>query len=605
MFLFLWVLHTACSSRVFGSTDFDYKARVTLKEGFFRNYSLGGHHSRVEILQGPENGMVYVGANFRLLLINFEAPKKSKEVIWQHNVTVLLEDKSTDTLFVCGTNGTQICCSMETLGTCRSLHKADGIAPISVDERAPSLFVDGELYSTAGLSHNRNRFGIRRDFQNIIWPAPNKTEQRYISLALSGPRVDQLQDRVYTFLMEKNLDSHPEASPWIPCVSQVCRVDHGGSKNILQQSWTSHLTARLSCGIRHKNVYFTELLDVAVLHAETWSDSRVYALFRNIWNMSAICVYTMGDIDKIFTNSAFKGHSEQIPTPRPGMCVNNSKTLPDKVLNMAKEQLQMERWVQPVSDKGMMIFSHQQYTHIRVDQVKGSGPGEHTVLLLALEDGRIHKVLEQKGQPFIVAELQPLQPGVRVLNMLLQATTKKLYVCTSTEVLEVDLLTCESYGENCELCIQARDPYCGWDPRSRKCTVASSHTIQDVENASPSVCTKGKACNSEKYISQEITLDLLPSGSCFLRCPMPWAHAEYSWHYQGTQQQCVYTEEDCLLLIDNVNPQQDRMYWCEASEGGYRRTIMTYRLKIVNKAWRLAHQHSGILCILILIALFL
>ncbi|XP_018600760.1 semaphorin-7A isoform X2 [Scleropages formosus] len=607
MLLFLCVLHSSAvfSRAAAGCGSSRFTPRMTFKEdGFSRHHLLGGYNSRVELLLGPTNGTVYVGCNGKLLLVDFQAPKKSEEVTWGHNVTVLLKNENTNSLFVCGTSGSQICCSMETLGNCSKHYDAKGIAPFSVNERAPSLFVGGELYSTATLPV-RKRIGIRRHGGIQIWPAHNKTEQRYVSIVLSGPRAHKLEDRVYAFLVEKNSDSHPDASLWIPRVTQVCRMDLGGSKNILQQSWTSHLTARLSCGIHEKRVYFTELLDVAVLHSEAWNESRVYALFTNDWNMSAVCVYTMGNIDKVFMSSTFKGHSEEIPTPRPGTCVNDSKMLPDIVLNMVKEQLEMNDWVQPVGDGDALIISSHRYTHIEVDRVKGSGLQVHTVLLLGLEDGRIHKVLEQTGIPFIMAELQLFQPGARLLNMLLQSSRKKLYVSSNTEVLEVDLDSCMNYGNECELCVQARDPYCGWDPESMLCTAASSHTIQDVEHGSYTACRTGG--HSEQYSRLE-NPPLPPDTDLpvtYVRCPMLSAHAEYSWYRGDTRQPCVYTEGDCLLLIEAMDQGQDGPYMCKATEAGYERMIAVYQPKTWSKATCSARSHSGILCALLLIVLLL
>jgi hypothetical protein len=61
------------------------------------------------------------------------------------------------------------------------------------------------------------------------------------------------------------------------------QVDEGGSKRFFQNTWTSFLKARLVCGYRKESLYFNHLLDVYVLHADNWRDSRVYALFTSSW----------------------------------------------------------------------------------------------------------------------------------------------------------------------------------------------------------------------------------------------------------------------------------------------------------------------------------
>lgn len=61
------------------------------------------------------------------------------------------------------------------------------------------------------------------------------------------------------------------------------QADVGGPKNTLQFTWTSQLNARLFCGDPASKQHFSELVDVATVHAERWLDTRVYALFRNEW----------------------------------------------------------------------------------------------------------------------------------------------------------------------------------------------------------------------------------------------------------------------------------------------------------------------------------
>lgn len=59
--------------------------------------------------------------------------------------------------------------------------------------------------------------------------------------------------------------------------------DVGGSKLILQFTWTSQMSARLFCGDAASRQHFPELVDVATLRAERRAETRIYALFRNQW----------------------------------------------------------------------------------------------------------------------------------------------------------------------------------------------------------------------------------------------------------------------------------------------------------------------------------
>lgn len=58
----------------------------------------------------------------------------------------------------------------------------------------------------------------------MLKPLPVSSELRYLSLVVSGPREDRLQDKLYAFYMEKNDDLKRDSELWIPRVAQICMV---------------------------------------------------------------------------------------------------------------------------------------------------------------------------------------------------------------------------------------------------------------------------------------------------------------------------------------------------------------------------------------------
>ncbi|KAJ8407793.1 hypothetical protein AAFF_G00268370 [Aldrovandia affinis] len=587
--------------------EYHHNPRITLTEkgSGFRKHSLHGTHTRTELLQGPHEHSVYVGGHRKLFYIDFQTPIQSKEVtmfenecrncktpgICEYDITILHSVRGGSSLFVCGTNGVcPMCCHMskDSFGSCFS-HSAEGKAPFSVKERAPSLYIvsasspsEDELYTTANLYAHGDGASIRRHFgkRGKMSSVANKTEQSFVAMVLSGPRAEPLQDRIYTFLVERNLDRHPEADPWVSRVIQVCKADRGGTKSILERLWTSLLSARLSCGIPKERLRFSHLLDVAVLQAHDWRDSRVYALFTNGWGMTAVCVYTMGTIDHVFMNSTFKNDAGPVPKSRPRMCIEDSRKLSGEELRQIKDYQEIEDWVRPVNNSTPLMVSHRHYRHIRADRVIGRGQAQHTVLLLSLESGVVHKVLEQAGQAFVIAELQPFRDRTHIQNMLLQPSTKKLYVSSSSEVVELDLRRCQTYGPRCEDCVLARDPYCGWD--GTKCTAASGDTIQDVEHGNYTACEKEG--ETDDYIPSHEVNHVLLSAKFYLQCPILSSQAKYSWSHGGVQTACLLTDGQCLLLIEKMSPELEGNYSCVFSEGGYERTLATYELQTESKA---------------------
>ncbi|KAF6721330.1 Semaphorin-like protein A3 [Oryzias melastigma] len=98
----------------------------------------------------------------------------------------------------------------------------------------------------------------------------------------------------FTFYKQKNKDTALDSDKWIPFVSQVCTIQ--------------------------RETVFSELLDVNIVDADRWNETKVYALFRNEWGVSAVCMYTVADIHKVFMFSLFKEPQTKRQPDRPREC---------------------------------------------------------------------------------------------------------------------------------------------------------------------------------------------------------------------------------------------------------------------------------------------
>ncbi|MBN3308930.1 SEM7A protein, partial [Amia calva] len=414
-------------------------------------------------------------------------------------------------------------------------------------------------------------------------------EQKYIGLVLSKRLEDELHDKIYSFLQEKNGDQHPEADPWIARVTQVCRTDMGGSKVMLQKQWTSILSARLTCGFPTERLYFNRLLDIFVLHADNWRESKVYGLFSSRWNSTAVCIYSMEDIDRVFTTSKIKGYSGTIPTPRPGTCVRDSTTLSKEVLDIIKDNPEMEDWVKPIDKTAPFMVSHKHYRKIQVDRVMGQNNTSHTVLLLSAGEyynGVVHEVLQVNGRPFIIEEIQPFKEKTHIQSMILNPTTKKLYVGSVNEVVQIDLQSCKHYGKTCQDCVLAQNPYCGWN--GSECTSATEWTIQDVNNGQHTVCQQSSILARSSV--QEESL----SPSYYLSCPVLSNNAQYFWQHKGSTIECQLVNGECVYLMKEKTKDKAGEYICRALEKGYEKQVVQYSVKFTNRATAL-HSSSAVL----------
>ncbi|KAG7242599.1 hypothetical protein INR49_020312 [Caranx melampygus] len=513
-----------------------------------------------------------------------------------YNITVVHKSQETNKVFVCGTNGRHtVCCFVNLATQSPSGTPSQRIESIKSNIRtfitkdgAPSAFVESgdsaDLYVTA--SGSQGHVGIYKFGQSRTGPTTHNKEQHYVGLVLSRRRDDPLQDKVYAFYKEKNRDTDMLSRRWLPFVSQVCMADKGGPKNNLQFKWTSQMNARLVCGNANQRQYFSDLVDVATVHAERWQDTRVYALFTNEWGMSAVCVYTIGDIDHIFMTSPFEGSSSADTVNRPRKCIEDSTKTDPKTILMIEDSSDMKDWIQPVHKSGPLLLNHHIYTHIYADGSQSKQNGHHTVLFLSLNNGGIHKVIMTEDQSVVIAEYHPFRHKDHVLNMILHPSSKKLYVSSRSELVQLNVANCAKYGNSCEDCVLARDPFCGWN--GTHCTPDTHDTLQNVSTGNHSICQdqpkKGYSSTNTHKDKNMVMVTVPYHSKYFLQCPVLSNHAKYSWRHGNRFESCKNKGEKCLHLIDSMSAEQQGMYTCESEELGHRKVLAQYQLVLGNRA---------------------
>ncbi|KAK5873541.1 hypothetical protein PBY51_018576 [Eleginops maclovinus] len=612
MLLLLFSLYLTCS-RVHTSTEATSKHAprmiFTPKETAMTRHPLLEHHAPAGIVLGKEPNKVIVAGPKHLNSFNFQNRPEPEEinVPWteclkadppqrgegdcDYNIS-LVQKMGANNLFLCGTDGKETaCCDMdlsEKPPRCMSSGKMEkikgSIRGFIIEEGEPAALVDSDLYVT--YSGSKGDVGIHRFGSNRVGPSLHDREQHYVGLVPSRDR--DLQGKVFGFYKQRNTDSGLYSGMWIPFVTRVCMRDVGGPKNLLQFSWTSQVNARLFCGDTKSRRHFSELVDVATVEAEPWEDTRVYALFRNEWGMSAVCVYTMRDIEHIFTTSTFKGKDPQ--NGRLRTCDQDSTKIHMDVLKKIKENSEMEDWVRPIYNTGPILSNHHNYTHIYVDPAQNNGGDPHTMLYLSLRKGGIHKVVQKENHSFIIAEYQPFAHGDHILSLLLHSPTRKLYVTSRNELVQMDVENCAQYGDRCEDCVLARDPYCSWN--DSHCTPNTQNMLQDEIKANLDICVSSRRFESSRTGRQyppeadkSTTSITLPSNSkYFLQCPVKSNHASYTWFYQGGGASSGLEETPGLLLIHSMSPDQEGRYKCVSEERGYRRELADYTLQLESRA---------------------
>lgn len=552
-----------------------------------------------------EHDELYVGGNDVVLKLNAsdyniiekyplkttEKQPQCEEGSCQNVITVI--EKFQESLFICGTNGKRPQCWKLFSSVNNQSHEimksyeGTGISPFLYTQNCISLVVEGDLYSAAPLDTD----GSSLQFRRMAGSRPNVwmhnrwvSEPTFISASWVQRKDDPDNEKIYIFFREKNSDHNPEADPWISRVARVCKVDEGGSKRFFQNMWTSFLKARLVCAIPDESLYFNRLQDIFVLHAEDWRDTKFYALFTSSWNSTAVCIYSIATIEDIFENSSFKGYSKDIPVPRPGTCVPNSRSLPLATINMMKDYPEMTDWVHSKEYRTPFYISSNNYTKIVVDRVQAADRRMHNVLLLSTDTGKIHKVLEAGAKPFIISETQ-LSSKSTIQSMKLDSQKKKLVLGFSEKIFTVDLQRCQDYNDSCENCVLAQDPYCAWT--NGECSPTVPGGIQSVMNGEISACnaielehlrrTKRETESPSPVDSR--TVHFVPVDVPFyLSCPIDSYHAVYTWEHGDQKSPCLQMQSNCLHLIPIMTQESYGDYKCVSEEKNYTRLVKYYAL---------------------------
>ncbi|KAI1904440.1 hypothetical protein AGOR_G00005670 [Albula goreensis] len=548
-----------------------------------------------DLFVGGTNFVYRVNLEHGNLVENFSlavtGDQNCKEMPCENIVTVIQQFQ--DSLFVCGTNGNKPQCwklypkvgnqSSEVIES----YEGTGISPHDYTQNSLSLTVEGDLYAAVPLNRDGSSLQFRRKagVRSNVWMHDRwVTEPTFISADWVRREEDRDQEKIYIFFREKNSDSGPEADPWISRVARVCKVDEGGSKRFFQNIWTSFLKARLVCGIPKESLYFNRLQDVYVQHMEDWRQSRVYALFSSSWNSTAVCIYSMEEIDGIFENSTFKGFNEEIPKPRPGTCARNSKALPVSTVRIIKDYPEMSDWINPIHRQVPFYISTNNYTKLAVDRVMGANQTTYNVLFLATAHGTIHKILEDDSKPFIISEMLLNNRTVPVQSMKLDSKMRKLFVGFPEQIAQLDLQRCQDYNSSCEDCVLARDPYCAWSESG--CSPFSQGGIQNILGGKTNVCPKkneGAKRPKRDTLSQvqrhpRVTYSVPLGVPFYLSCPIHSHHASYTWEFGNGSSQCQQTATSCLHLITSMGQENYGSYDCISSERDYTTVVRSYHL---------------------------
>uniref|UniRef100_A0A8B9KLY8 Semaphorin-3aa-like n=1 Tax=Astyanax mexicanus TaxID=7994 RepID=A0A8B9KLY8_ASTMX len=598
-------------------------------------------------LMDEERGRLLVGAedhvfSFDLVNINRDVkqiawpatPSKRDECKWAgkdlgkecSNFVRVLQPYNQTHLFVCGTGAFHPICAYLEIGKRAEdnvfrldthFENGRGKSPYDPKMLSSSLLIDGELYSGTSADFMGRDFAI---FRTLGAQHPIRTEQhdsrwlndpRFVGIYLIPESDNPEDDKIFLFFKENAMDGEHTGKATISRIAQLCKNDQGGHRSLVNK-WTTFLKAKLTCsvpGLNGIDTHFDELQDVFIMTAKDPKNPVIYAVFTtssNIFRGSAICMYSMADIRRVFLgpyahrdgpNYQWVPFQGRVPYPRPGTCpsktfggFDSTKDLPDDVITFARLHPAMYNPVQPVGGRPIVVRTDAEYqfTQLVVDRVEAED-GQYDVMFIGTDMGTVLKVVTIPRESW-----HDLEEVVLEEMTVFRHDQQHIYNCLQPQRL-MPLHRCEVYGKACAECCLARDPYCAWDGTecSRYFPTAKRRTRrQDIRNGDPlSQCSDLQHNDDLEGFSsvEERSVYGVENSSMFLECSSKSQRALIYWQIQRPNNdhkdeiklddRVGHTERG--LLIRSLTQSDTGVYHCHAVEHGFIQPLLRLTLQVI------------------------
>uniref|UniRef100_A0A8C8C724 Semaphorin 3aa n=1 Tax=Oncorhynchus tshawytscha TaxID=74940 RepID=A0A8C8C724_ONCTS len=610
-------------------------------------------------LLDEERGRLLVGAedhvfSFDLVNLNREhkqiawpaTPSKRDECKWAgkdlgkecSNFIRVLQPYNSTHLYICGTGAFHPICAYLEMGKraednifrLESSHFENGRGKSPYDPKmlSASIMLDGELYSGTSADFMGRDFAI---FRTLGEHHPIRTEQhdsrwlndpRFVGVNLIPESDNPEDDKIFLFFKENAMDGEHTGKATIARIGQLCKNDLGGHRSLVNK-WTTFLKARLTCsvpGLNGIDTHFDELQDVFLMSSKDPKNPVIYAVFTtssNIFKGSAVCMYNMADIRRVFLGPyahrdgptyqwvPFQG---RVPYPRPGTCpsktfggFDSTKDLPDDVITFARGHPAMFNPVHPIGGRPIVVRTDvdYQFSQLVVDKVEAED-GQYDVMFIGTDLGTVLKVVTIPRESWhdleeVVLEEMTVFRVRPHTGKLLSTKQQQLYLGSALGVSQMPLHRCEVYGKACAECCLARDPYCAWDGTecSRYFPTAKRRTRrQDIRNGDPlSQCSDLQHHDDVDGLGhvEDRSVYGVENSSMFLECSPKSQRALIYWQLQRpnedrkheikSEDRMIRTEQGLLIRI--LTQADSGVYTCHAVEHGFIQPLLRLSLQVI------------------------
>lgn len=355
---------------------------------------------------------------------------------------------------------------------------------------------------------------------NGVAPQTLRTESRF-DILNHASFVNALEYNGYImfFFREQAIEYQNCGKTMYSRVARVCKNDKGGQHSY-NDRFSSFLKTRLNCSMPGEYpFYFSEIQATSKVIDGIYGNDRdalVYTVMTtndNAIDGSAICVYSMNSIMSGFEgrfksqrdkNSAWRTLDEsELPTPRPGKCTDDSRTLPMSTINFILKNPLMDGAIRPIHESPLLVHTGPNYkfTTIAVDpQVETASGKIYDVIFIGTDKGQVLKMVNtgnavNENKPVVISEQQVLPYGTRIKELKISKSTQTLIIVADDFIKSIPLHNCSAL-QQCSQCIGSRDPYCVWDNINRECifhnkTSMSKNTqmyVESIDGRNDDVC---------------------------------------------------------------------------------------------------------------------
>ncbi|XP_049538871.1 plexin-B [Anopheles darlingi] len=492
------------------------------------NGSTASTHRFTHLTYDPSRRMFYAGATNRILQLNenltllreaVTGPKldsaqchaagcpqdEALEGVQEtdnHN-KVLLYNRDGDTLIACGSVHQGAC----------EIYYLSGRFPESVKPIEVALAANDESSSTyAFIGPSRYQSWKREDIMYVGTTFTNVGDYRHDVPAISSRRLDDLtyaefsiqqsninidvkyrdhflvnyvygfnsSEYAYFVLVQKKSHLADEAG-FVTRLARICVNDpnydsytevtitcmaNGTDYNILRDAKLAQAGQKLSADMGIKR---DDYLLVAVF-------SPAKEITDEPQNRSAICMYSLKDIEEVFNeniHSCFNGTIKDRNLGYISGTINDGKCPVagslGNIFSFCHVGLKISG-VTPVIASAKFGFGE----GVALTSIAVTNIGPHTLAFVGSNDGWIRKVLLSGREAGEYERLPVDGDGMAILpDTMFAPTNDHLYVLSERSVIKMKVEHCGTFG-NCSACLESRDPYCGWCSLEKRCTVRTA-----------------------------------------------------------------------------------------------------------------------------------